>query len=182
MKLLPLYESHLKQSLTASQIQTLKILIWLLTVQKTVKIERLAACFPLPIQYESRRKHLQRFLTLSALSLPLFWFPIIQLIIQKEFLKGSRLILTIDRTQWKNNNIFLIAVIYKKRALPIYWQVLNKKGSSNLAEQQAIIKPVLRLLKQYELVIMGDREFHGVELSYWLKIQKSSQKIYFIFR
>jgi hypothetical protein len=33
------------------------------------------------------------------------------------------------------------------------WQVLNKKGSSNLAEQQAIIKPVLRLLKQYELVI-----------------------------
>jgi hypothetical protein len=77
MKLLPLYESHLKLCLTASQIQTLKILIWLLTVQKTVKIERLAACFPLPIRYESRRKHLQRFLTLSALSLTLFWFPII---------------------------------------------------------------------------------------------------------
>jgi hypothetical protein len=69
MKLLPLYGSHLKLCLTASQIQTLKILIWLLTVQKTVKIERLAACFPLPIRYESRRKHLQRFLTLSALSL-----------------------------------------------------------------------------------------------------------------
>jgi Transposase DDE domain len=182
MQLISLYESHFKQSLTATQLQTLKILIWLLTVQKTVKIERLAACFPLPIKYESRRKHLQRFLTLSALSLPLFWFPIVQLIIQQEFIQGSRLILTIDRTQWKNNNIFLIAVIYKKRALPIYWQVLNKKGSSNLAEQQAIIKPVLRLLKQYELVILGDREFHGVELSYWLKTQKSSQKIYFIFR
>jgi hypothetical protein len=84
MKLLPLYESHLKLCLTASQIQTLKILIWLLTVQKTVKIERLAACFPLPIRYESRRKHLQRFLTLSALSLTLFWFPIIKLIIDKE--------------------------------------------------------------------------------------------------
>ncbi|AFZ38321.1 transposase IS4 family protein (plasmid) [Stanieria cyanosphaera PCC 7437] len=182
MKLLPLYTDHIKLCLTASQIQTLKILIWLLTVQKTVKIERLSACFPLPIRYESRRKHIQRFLTQSALSLPLFWFPIIKLIIEKEFLWGSRLILTIDRTQWKNNNIFLIAVIYKKRALPIYWQVLNKKGSSNLAEQQAIIKPVLRLLKQYELVILGDREFHGVELSYWLKTQKSPQKIYFIFR
>ncbi|MDJ0573760.1 MAG: hypothetical protein QNJ65_01160 [Xenococcaceae cyanobacterium MO_234.B1] len=51
---------------------------------------------------------------------------------------------------------------------------------SNLREQQAIIKPVLRLLKKYELVILGDprsgclrhREFHGVELSYWLKTQK----------
>ncbi len=183
IQLLPLlYESHLKQSLTPSQIQTLKILIWLLTVQKTVKIERLAACFPLPIKYESRRKHLQRFLTLSALSLPLFWFPIIQLIIQREFKNGSRLIITLDRTQWKNHNILVIAVIYQKRALPIYWQVLNKRGSSNLREQQAIIKPVLRLLKNYELVILGDREFHGVELSYWLKTKKSPQKIYFIFR
>lgn len=182
MKLLPLYESHVKQSLTKAQIQTLKILIWLLTVQKTVKIERLASCFPLPIQYESRRKHLQRFLTLSSLSLPLFWFPIIQLIIQQEFRDGSRLIITLDRTQWKENNILVIAVIYKKRALPIYWQVLKKKGSSNLREQQAIIKPVIKLLKKYELVILGDREFHGVELSYWLKTKKSPLKIYFIFR
>lgn len=182
MKLLPLYSSHIKSCLTETQVQTLKILIWLLTVQKTVKIERLAAGFPLPIKYESRRKHLQRFLTLSALSIPLFWFPIIQLIIQKEFSEGNRLVVTLDRTQWKDCNILVIAVIYKKRALPIYWQILNKRGSSNLAEQQAVIKPVLRLLKKYELVFLGDREFHGVELSYWLKTKKSLLKIYFIFR
>ena len=86
MQLLELYSTHLQLYLTASQIETLKILLWLLTVQKTVKIERLAACFPLPIQYESRRKHIQRFLTLSSLSLPLLWFPIIQSIIKKEFI------------------------------------------------------------------------------------------------
>lgn len=184
MKLLPLYESQIKLCLTETQIPTLKILIWLLTVQKTVKIERLAACFPLPIKYESRRKHLQRFLTLSSLSLPLFWFPIVQLIIQQEFKDGRRLIVTFDRTQWKNNNILVIAVIYKKRAIPLYWQVLNKRGSSNLREQQAVIKPILRLFKKYELVLLGDREFHGVELSYWLKTKnkKSPYPIYFIFR
>jgi hypothetical protein len=199
MEILELYSFHLQLYLSPSQIETLKILIWLLTVQKTVKIERLAACFPLPIQYESRRKHIQRFLTLSSLSLSLFWFPIIQSIIQKEFKEGNRLILTLDRTQWKENNILLIAVIYKKRALPIYWQILTKKaeatpravnaqgnapqaGSSNLAEQQAVIRPILRLLKKYELVLLGDREFHGVELSYWLKVQKLPHKIYFIFR
>ena len=184
MKLLPLYESQIKLCLTETQIPTLKILIWLLTVQKTVKIERLAACFPLPIKYESRRKHLQRFLTLSSLSLPLFWFPIVQLIIQQEFKDGRRLIVTLDRTQWKNNNILVIAVIYKKRAIPLYWQVLNKRGSSNLREQQAVIKPILRLFKKYELVLLGDREFHGVELSYWLKTKnkKSPSPIYFIFR
>ncbi|MDE5107212.1 MAG: hypothetical protein O4808_09155, partial [Trichodesmium sp. St17_bin3_1_1] len=50
-------------SLTNSQLQTLKILVWLLTVQKTLKLERLVAGFPLLIKYESRRKHIQRFLT-----------------------------------------------------------------------------------------------------------------------
>ena len=63
MQFLSLYESHFKQSLTNTQVQTLKILVWLITVQKTVKIERLAACFPLPIKYESRCRHIQRFLT-----------------------------------------------------------------------------------------------------------------------
>ena len=75
--------------MTHTQVQTLKILVWLLTVQKTVKIERLAACFPLPIKYESRRKHIQRFLTLFSLSLPLFWFPIIMAIISQEFSDDS---------------------------------------------------------------------------------------------
>ena len=114
MQILSLYEPYFKQSLTKAQYQTLKILIWLLTVQKTVRIERLAACFPLPIKYESRRRHIQRFLILSSLSLPLFWFPIVKQIIQKEFKLGSRLIITLDRTQWKRNNVLVIAIIYKK--------------------------------------------------------------------
>ncbi|WP_293134878.1 hypothetical protein [Okeania sp. SIO3I5] len=62
---------------------------------------------------------------LYSLSIPLFWFPIIEKIINQEFSYGSRLILTIDRTQWKAQNIFVIGVIYKKRALPIYWQIVR---------------------------------------------------------
>jgi hypothetical protein len=52
------------------------MLVWLLQSQKQVKIERLAATLPLPIQQNSRRRHLQRFLNLNALSLVLLWFPI----------------------------------------------------------------------------------------------------------
>ena len=52
MQFLSLYESYFKKSLTNTQVQTLKILVWLITVQKTVKIERLAACFSLPVKYE----------------------------------------------------------------------------------------------------------------------------------
>ena len=98
MEFLLLYESHFKQSLSNTQVQTLKMLVWMLTFQKTVKIERLAACCPLPIKYQSRRRHIQRFLKLFSLSLPIFWFPIIQAIINQEFPHDSQLILTIDRT------------------------------------------------------------------------------------
>jgi hypothetical protein len=55
MNILSYYEAHIKQKLSLAQLETLKILLWLITVHKEVKIERLAAYFPLPIKYESRR-------------------------------------------------------------------------------------------------------------------------------
>ena len=138
MTFFSLEQDHFTKYLTDAQFQTLKILVWLLQVHKQVRIERLAACFPLPILYESRRKHIQRFLLLPKLSISLFWWHLIKLIIQRELPLGSRLIMTIDRTQWKDNNVLLVAVIWKKRALPVYWQILNKRVASNLREQQAV--------------------------------------------
>lgn len=178
------HKPQLEKYLTKSQILTLQLLIWLLQVQKDVKIERLASCLPMPILYESRRKKIQRFLVSSSLSLSLFWFPIIKSIVEKEFKRVERLILVLDRTQWQDNNVFMISVMWKKRALPIYWLVLEKKGSSNVREQIALIRPVLKLFSHYEVVILGDREFHGVELSYWLKQRnkKAKKSIYFAFR
>jgi hypothetical protein len=173
-----LYRTSLKNQLSQAQFLTLEILIWLLQVHKQVKIERLAAHFPLPILFESRRRHLQRFLKLSVLSIPIIWFPLIEAVIKLKIKLGERLFIAIDRTQWKDKNLFIAAVILERRALPIYWQFLDKQGASNLAEQQALLRPVFKLLKNYELVILGDREFHSVELARWL-IEK---KVYFVFR
>jgi len=47
-----------------------------------------------------------------------------------------------------------------------------------LSEQQAVLKPVLRLLKQYQLVVIGDREFRSTALSSWL----AQRGVSFIFR
>jgi hypothetical protein len=176
--LLDSFPVSLQSQLTSSQLLTLEILVWLLQVHKQIKIERLAAHFPLPILFESRRRHIQRFLKLSALSIPLIWFPIIEAIIRLKIKLGQRLYLALDRTQWKDKNLFVVAAIFERRAFPIYWQFLDKRGASNLAEQQALLRPVFKLLKKYELVVLGDREFHSVELANWL-IQK---KVSFVFR
>jgi hypothetical protein len=48
------YQTHLQNYLSESQLITLKLLVWLLQSQKQVKIERLAATLPLPLQLNSR--------------------------------------------------------------------------------------------------------------------------------
>ena len=166
------YQTLLGKYLTHSQLITLKMLVWLLQEQKQVKIEKLAATLPLPIQQNSRRRHLQRFLNLNALSVVLLWFPIIKEILSQKVKAASQLIIALDRTQWKENNVLMVSVIYQNRALPIYWCLLDKEGSSNLQEQQQVLRPVIRLLKKYKLVVIGDREFHSIELASWLHTER----------
>ncbi len=184
MKLLKDLENHFNKYLTPTQLKTITILVGLLNQYKQVKIERLATYFPLPILFESRRKHIQRFLVLTSLSIPLIWFPIIQIIISQQFLMDCPLVIVLDRTQWRDKNIFMISVIWHNHALPIYWNVLEKKGASNLQEQKALIKPVLKLLKNSQITIIGDREFHSIELATWLRKEQKrrKQKFDFAFR
>jgi hypothetical protein len=65
------YHFLLEKYLTPIQLLTLKMLVWLLQTQKEVRIERLVATRQLPILKSSRRRHIQRFLKIKALSRPL---------------------------------------------------------------------------------------------------------------
>ncbi len=58
----------------------------------------------------------------------------------------------------------MASVIYQKRALPVFWILLKKKGVSGLREQQIVLRPVIKLFKSHKLVIIGDREFHSQDL------------------
>jgi Transposase DDE domain. len=72
----------------------------------------------------------------------------------------------------------MLSIIWEKRSIPLYWRLLDKKGSSNINEQQALIAPVLELLSDYEIIILGDREFGSVKLASWL----CQKKMKFILR
>jgi hypothetical protein len=63
------YHEILQKYLTPAQLLTLEMLVWLLQTQKEVRIERLAATLQLPILQSSRRRHIQRFLQIKALSI-----------------------------------------------------------------------------------------------------------------
>ena len=79
IKMLPqFYQAHLKSQLSKNQYILLNLLSELLQSQKQVCLERLAANLPLPIQFESRRRQLQRFLICPKLTIPIIWFAIIK--------------------------------------------------------------------------------------------------------
>jgi hypothetical protein len=162
------YQIHLQQQLKTAEYLTLKILVYLLQCHKQVSIELLASLMPYPILFESRRRSLQRFLKLSSLDIESLWFPLVQQILKAKFSTARSLKLTIDRTQWRDKNVFVISLIWDKRAIPLYWQLLDKKGSSNISEQKSLITPILALLKDYEIILLGDREFGSVKLGSWL--------------
>jgi len=121
-----------------------------------MSIELLAYLMPYPILFESHSRSVQRFLKLSTLEIERLWFPLVQEIVKAKFKKAQSLKLTIDRTQWRDKNIFVISLIWDKRVIPLYWQLLDKMGSSNIAEQQSLITPILALLKDYKIIILGD--------------------------
>lgn len=165
------YQACLKNQLNPRQYRSVQILMWLLQSHKTVQIEKLAALLGLPIQYESRRRHLQRLLKLPQISAPCLWFPIFKQIVKKYCRHQKPVYVVIDRTQWRDRNIFMASLVYQKRSIPIYWQILEKRGCSNFHEQIALLKPVLHLLKGYSFVVIGDREFGHVRLANWLDNQ-----------
>ena len=196
-KMLPAsYQKILKAHLSESQYITIQLLILLLQHHRQVTLGTLASVFPQPIQAESRRKNLKQFLSLPKLNLKLLWLPLIKYWIsqvdkgrglnrkQKRYrmkLKSKNQgfwIIAIDRTEWKKRNIFMVTIVWGTHVIPIYWEVLNQVGNSNLEVQKRLLKNVLPLFKPRSVIVLGDREFHSPHLAQWL----ASKSVYFALR
>lgn len=155
----------------------------MLQCHRQIQLARLASVFPQPIRYESRIRNLQRFLLLPQLSVRLLWFPIIKYWLTQEY-KGRHLnhdqrrrlkrlkrrtrgyvVLALDRTQWKGRNLIMVTVVWGKHALPVYWELLPKEGSSNLITQSRLLKTAIKLFKPHPILVLGDREFHSPKLA-----------------
>jgi hypothetical protein len=170
MKMIPLfYQKHLKSQLSLAEYLFLKILVNILQSIKIVNLERLANGIPLPIKFESRRKRIQRFLSLPNFTIEKIWFPIIREWLSIYFTPEKIIYLAIDRTNWNRINLFMVSVIWDKRAFPIYFKLLPKLGSSNIDEQQKLLSQVMPLFQNHKICVLGDREFCSVKLAKYLK-------------
>ena len=174
-----LYSKHLKKQFNSSQYLILLIVINLLQNIQTVVLEELARRFPCPIKLRSRIKKLQRFLSLKQFNVKTLWFPILKDWIEQKWNQEKMMYLVIDRSQWREINLLMVSLVYHRRAIPVYFTLLDKKGNSSLTQQKQVLQPALQLLKGFKIVVLGDREFCGVELAKWLS---QEQKVYLSLR
>ena len=76
--MLPLfYQAHLQQCLSPRHYRLINLLVLLLQWHKQVRLERLAANLPLPIQFEGRRRCLQRLFSSPQLHIDTLWLPLV---------------------------------------------------------------------------------------------------------
>mgnify|MGYP001507062046 CR=1 FL=1 len=117
------------------------------------------------------------------MSLPIFqveklWFGIIRSWLAAVFPSNQTIYAVIDRTSWGCINLIMVSIIYDKRAIPIYWELLPKLGSSSLTEQKRVFTKILPLLPLNKTVVLGDREFCSAQLANWLR----EKNLYFCLR
>ena len=167
------YQKTLRAHLNEKQYLTLELLLLLLQVHRQVQLSTLASVFPQPIHYRSRIRSLQRFLRLPQLNIKVLWFPLLKhwlrqvqtgrSLTRQQRRRLHRLqhrasgywLIAIDRTQWRERNVFMVSLIWGTHALPLYWQTLDKLGSSDFQAQKRLLKAVLPLFKNQPVLVAG---------------------------
>lgn len=167
-----LYHVHLSEKLTRSNYLLTILLIQVVQSIKEVTLEGIATKLAMPIKFESRRKKVQRFLSDEEWDLDNIWLSLVISWIEGNINQNDTIYLAIDRTKWQSNNILMVSMIWRKRAIPIYWKILEKQGNSTLENQQEVLKSVFATLPAYNLLVLGDREFCSITLANWLREQK----------
>src|SRR6476620_10548585 len=148
-----LYQKVFETHLNPRQYLTLQLLVLMLQSYRDVRLSTLANKFPQPIKYESRVRNLQRFLDLPQLTAKLFFhssnsysnksFAVNRATLEQrrrveklQLIHQGYLFLIVDRTQWQERNLIVLSLAWGKHAIPVYWEILPKKGSSSLREQK----------------------------------------------
>lgn len=136
-----------------------------------VRLSKLSLKLNPTIKQESNYRNLQRFFQKYQIKYEEYARLVISSLPRTE-----RFYVVIDRTNWKYGktkiNILMLGIIYKNNAIPLFWEMLDKEGSSCTSERKQILQKAIEILgKDRIIAILADREFIGVE---WFKYILSS--------
>lgn len=160
-ELLDALDSHFRGTVNKARVKLIGLVLIALCKVQTVSFEKLANAFDTTAEPSSSLRRIQRFMAKFNLNPDLIARLIFNLLPN-----DGKLVLTIDRTNWKfgqtNINIFMLGVAYKGVAFPLIFSMLNKRGNSNIQERIDLVDRFIRLFgKDVIDCIVADREFVG---------------------
>jgi hypothetical protein len=139
---------------------------------KTVNLSEIAVAFGGKPKVESNYRRLQRFFAFFKID----YVQIARWIFKLMVPLDQSFYLVIDRTNWywgkQKINIFMLGIAHEGMAIPLFWILLPKAGSSNFKEQKKLIKLFIQNFGIMRVQgLLADREFASGKLFKWLNKQ-----------
>jgi hypothetical protein len=172
-----LYDSTrqaLQQALPAirtSQLETLALVVASATQTQSAHLGALARALPLPSTQDSKEQRIRRFLDNPRITQATHERPIARTALAG--VTHQRVDLALDRVLLnEQHNLLVASVGFRRRSVPLAWQTLKHVGSSDLEDQQAVLRAALAdLPKGTKVTVQADSEFRSVALFAWLRQQ-----------
>lgn len=129
----------------------------------TVKLSRISLRIKSGTKHQSNYRNLQRFFQNYKFNYDEYAKFVISLLPKKD-----KYFLVIDRTNWKFGktqiNVLMLGIIYKNNAIPLFWELLDKGGSSSTQERKDLLEKAIKLIGKERIeALLGDREFIGTD-------------------
>ena len=158
--------------LPEERITRLRNLAWLMTgmyLARSVHLSHVARKLPLPGQVVSLTNRLRRFVDNPRVKVWRYYQPIARQLLSIS--QGRRLILLMDCTALGfDYQLMVIAIAYRRRALPLIWSVhRSKRGMVPSEDQITLLRRLAPLISpRTEVWLVGDAGFGRAALMRWL--------------
>lgn len=154
--------------LHGARLKFLEKIVPAIVKSSSVILRRIACAFESEAKVDSIVRRIQRFLVESPLDQQQYAHFIVNLL-------GiiDPMTLAIDRTNWKFGetpiNILMLSVQWHGKAVPLFWQLLDKEGNSNQQERIDLLDLFLLTFGRQSIYnLTADREFIGRRWFKWL--------------
>jgi len=169
------------------RVKWLSKLVQGLYLAKTTNLSKVARAIKHETKVQSRYRRIQRFFESAH-----FEQGICAEIVMNLFDWGDeKPYLLMDRTEWEYGNtwinILVVAVAYKRMAIPLAWVVLPKRGNSSIKARAELLESIFAKVGMARFGgLLADREFIGkdwfaylnkIELPFYIRIKEGADTV-----
>ena len=161
---------EIQQLRPQERVTRVRNMAWLMTglfLGRCVHLNHIARKIPGKSQKLSKVKMLSRLLSNRRIQVRSWYEPIARKLLEAAVSHGLPIRLLVDGTKVGNGHqLLMVALAYRRRALPIAWTwVKSKRGHSSEYKQRALLAYVRSLIPEGATVLVaGDSEFGGVSV------------------